>query len=125
MNQPTKNLKRFLYEADLGSSCALDFTNHVRDFLRKKPDAKFDAITNCLRQHALEILEAPSRAMSKEPAKGEPKVILIVGVNGSGKTTSIAKLAKKFLEENKTVLLGAADTFEPPPQISSLFGLSA
>ena len=57
----------------------------------------------------LEILEASERAPARvaEP----PAVVLVVGVNGSGKTTTIGKLASRFKGENRTVLLCAADTF--------------
>jgi fused signal recognition particle receptor len=62
-----------------------------------------------LRTHLLEILEASDRAPARvaEP----PAVILVVGVNGSGKTTTIGKLAQRFRNEERSVLLCAADTF--------------
>ena len=58
----------------------------------------------------LAILNAtPARA--GKPAKGEPEIIMVVGVNGTGKTTTIGKLAHALRTERKTVLLCAADTF--------------
>lgn len=54
---------------------------------------------------------APVEAVEVAPEKHVPRVIFIVGVNGTGKTTSIAKLTKLFTKEGKTVLLAAADTF--------------
>ncbi len=56
----------------------------------------------------VKILTLPPRA---KPSAAPPRVYLVVGVNGSGKTTSIAKLAYKFKNEGKSVLLAAADTF--------------
>jgi fused signal recognition particle receptor len=62
-----------------------------------------------IREHLLEILEASERAPARvaEP----PAVILVVGVNGSGKTTTIGKLASRFQNEQRSVILCAADTF--------------
>ena len=62
-----------------------------------------------IREHLLEILEASERAPARvaEP----PAVILVIGVNGSGKTTTIGKLASRFKNEQRSVLLCAADTF--------------
>src|SRR5208283_6004505 len=62
-----------------------------------------------IREHLLEILQASERAPAHvaEP----PAVILVVGVNGSGKTTTIGKLAHRFRGEQRSVLLCAADTF--------------
>jgi fused signal recognition particle receptor len=62
-----------------------------------------------IREHLLEILAASERAPARvaEP----PAVVLLVGVNGSGKTTTIGKLGQRFKNENRSVLLCAADTF--------------
>ncbi len=106
-----EQLEQILYEADLGTTCAADFVDTLRRFLRNTPDAPFDKILQTMRQHSLEILKRPPRVLPKQPSPGEPLVVLIVGVNGSGKTTSIAKLAKQFQEGGKTVLIAAGDTF--------------
>jgi fused signal recognition particle receptor len=101
-----EELERVLYEADLGSLVASEFVQEIRKFLRKKPDATRDEILHTFQAHALSILhEAPPIALK------HPHVILIVGVNGSGKTTSIAKLAHLLQKEGKKVLLAAGDTF--------------
>jgi len=101
-------LEQILYEADLGSRCASDFVEHLKIFLKKNPEASSDQILEAMRLHALDILSAPPKV---EPKTGHPLVFLIVGVNGSGKTTSIAKLAKLFQNDGKKVLLAAGDTF--------------
>jgi len=106
-----ETLERFeqtLYEADLGTACAAEFTESLRQFLKREPEAPSEQILKVLQQKALEILAEPPKHVSKI---GSPQVFLIVGVNGSGKTTSIAKLAVHFQEEGKTVLLAAGDTF--------------
>lgn len=109
INEETfSRLEQILYEADLGSRCASDFAEHLRAFLKKHPDAKPEEMIGAMQKRALEILRMPPKV---EPSKGQPLVILIVGVNGSGKTTSIAKLAKLFQKEGKKPLLVAADTF--------------
>lgn len=106
-----EELEAILYEADLGSLCVQEFAEKTKQFLRKHPDAPKEELLGTLRDFALQILEEPAKVSPVAVKAGEPLVILIVGVNGSGKTTSIAKLAKRFQEEKKTVLLAAGDTF--------------
>ncbi|MCB1084964.1 MAG: signal recognition particle-docking protein FtsY [Chlamydiia bacterium] len=95
-------LEQILYEADLGSALAEEFVAAVR----KKPDKPIET----MKAHAKALLEKPPQVEGKAPTSG-PKVILVVGVNGSGKTTSCAKLARLFKEEGKKVMLAAGDTF--------------
>jgi fused signal recognition particle receptor len=106
-----EELEKILYEADLGSALSIELADSVRALLKKKEAASMEEILHCLRTHALEILQEPSRAVQKHADPKEPYVILIVGVNGSGKTTSIAKLARQFQKEGKKVLFAAGDTF--------------
>jgi len=66
-------------------------------------------LKNLIRQHLLEILQATERAV---PLVAEPPaIIMVVGVNGAGKTTSIGKLTRRLQSEGRSVLLCAADTF--------------
>jgi len=106
-----EEFEQILYEADLGSSSVRDFVKEVEHLLRKKPDASSEEIINTLRQKALDILQQPPRVPPRPLPQNGPLVILIVGVNGSGKTTSIAKLAHIYKEQGKQVMLAAADTF--------------
>ena len=106
-----ERLEEILYEADLGTACAAYFVGEVRQFLLKNPKASSEQILEVLQKKALELLHTPPQAEAKSPSPGEPLVILIVGVNGSGKTTSLAKLGKRFAEEDKKVLIAAGDTF--------------
>lgn len=106
-----ERLEEILYEADLGTACAGYFVKEVRQFLLKNPKASSEQILEFLQKKALELLQTPPTSLPKAPAPGEPLVILIVGVNGSGKTTSLAKLGKRFAEEDKKVLIAAGDTF--------------
>lgn len=106
-----EELERILYEADLGSVCAGEFVEKTKHFLRKNPSAKQEEIVHALQNFALEILNTPPKTLPREKKGEEPLVVLIVGVNGSGKTTSIAKLAHQFQQEGKKVVLAAGDTF--------------
>ncbi|GAB5411317.1 MAG: hypothetical protein ChlgKO_04310 [Chlamydiales bacterium] len=92
-------LEEILYEADLGPELAEEFTNLARHLPK-------DEILEGFATHAIKILSAPA----KKPPEGA-KVILVVGVNGSGKTTTVAKLASHYQSQGKRVLVAAGDTF--------------
>lgn len=102
-----ENLEQLLYEADLGVQTAADLTAKVKEAKRKNPELQPDALLDILRSEILRILKTDSPA----PVMGSPHAILIVGVNGNGKTTSVAKLAHRYQLEQKKVLIAAADTF--------------
>lgn len=106
-----EDLEQILYEADLGRACVEDFICYLKSELRLTPTTDISAILDKLKKRSLEILQKPSTiTVPPSPSEG-PLVILIIGVNGSGKTTTIAKLGRQFGEEGKKVLLGAGDTF--------------
>jgi len=100
-------LEALLVQADLG----METTDLVLDALEERVDregiTKSSELKSALRQELRKHLDAPPPL--EFPA--QPTVILIVGVNGSGKTTSIAKLGQRFTGQGKRVILGAADTF--------------
>lgn len=100
-------LEELLYEADLGVETASALTKHIQELHKNDPSLKGEALLEALKQEVLR------RIGNKEVeiASGHPTVILIVGVNGNGKTTSVAKLAKRLSQEGKKVMLGAVDTF--------------
>src|SRR5579885_2410920 len=104
LGQPWKEetfeeLEQTFFEADLGAACAAEMAGHARDYLFSHPHATSHEILGALEKYALDVLNAPPKIAAKAPRAGDPLVILIAGVNGSGKTTSIAKLAKHFKEE--------------------------
>lgn len=103
-----EQLEEILYEADLGSELAAEFIQKTKKFLRQNPAATHEEILHMLRDFALKLLQEPPKI---ETQQGSPHVILVVGVNGSGKTSSIAKLAHRLQKENESVLLAAGDTF--------------
>jgi len=101
-------LERAFYEADLGGEISAELTEKVRQIYKKNPSISSDAILEEIRKDLIEKLKiecAPPNPSSS------PHVILIVGANGNGKTTSVAKLGKLFKSQGKKVLLAAADTF--------------
>ena len=104
------DLEATLIGADLGTVT----TNEVLEHLRRKADRKqirdVSELKRLLKDELLEILNR-SDVRSMQFAESGPSVVLIVGVNGTGKTTSIGKLAHYFKSQGKSVLLCAADTF--------------
>jgi fused signal recognition particle receptor len=104
------DLEATLIGADLGTTT----THEVLDKLREKADRKqikdVAELKRLLKEELLAILnQGNSRPVQK--VEGEPEVILVVGVNGTGKTTTIGKLASVLRADGKSVLLCAADTF--------------
>lgn len=104
-------LEQILYEADLGTLCIEEFISELKSEFRLKPAQNMDSILQILKRKSLEMLKIEPSVKSAVPKPTEPLIILVVGINGSGKTTSIAKLAKFFHSGGKKVLLGAGDTF--------------
>ncbi|VHO02120.1 signal recognition particle-docking protein FtsY [Candidatus Rhabdochlamydia sp. T3358] len=104
-------LEQILFEADLGSECASLLVEKARSTLRLQPKAEINDILKIFYEYTLSILQEPPFIIPKHSEEKTPHVILIVGVNGSGKTTSLAKLAYQFKKQGKKVLIGAADTF--------------
>ena len=103
-----EELRATLVRTDMGPAAAEAIVVDVRERLRARvvdPDVVIDSI----RRQLLARLEQASAAVTM--AASGPTVILVTGVNGSGKTTSIAKLAHRFTQEGKRVVLGAGDTF--------------
>jgi fused signal recognition particle receptor len=98
------DLEDSLVAADVGVATASEAVAAVRE---KSPEGP-GAVRDMLASELVSLLDAPRRRLA---ADREPAVILVVGVNGSGKTTTIAKLADQFNTPDSPVLLGAADTF--------------
>jgi fused signal recognition particle receptor len=101
------DLEALLVQADLG----METTDVILDALEAKVDQegiiRSNELKSSLRQELRRLLPTPPPILYTE----KPTVILIVGVNGSGKTTSIAKLGQRLSKQGKRVLLGAADTY--------------
>jgi len=107
-----EQLENILYQADIGSQVTGEFVDDLKQFLKKKPNPTPDEILARMRSFAQDLLDAAPKILSPNQSRaGEPLVYLIVGINGSGKTTSVAKLAHLLKKEGKKVLLAAGDTF--------------
>ena len=104
-----EQLEQLFYEADVGIQTASDLTEKVKQIYRKDPSLEGEALINEIKKEVVTLLSSHSTELN-ESTDG-PTVFLIVGVNGNGKTTTIAKLAKMFKTAGKRVLLGAGDTF--------------
>ena len=105
-----EELETRLLTADVG----IDATEHILSDLHKKVARKeladVDALIAALREAVIGILEPCARPLVIDP-RHKPFTILAVGVNGSGKTTTIGKLARRFRDEGRSVVLAAGDTF--------------
>lgn len=104
-----EQLHEALYRADVGVVTTDKLVDHVRTRHGKETESAWEAVRASLQEEALKLLSAPER--DQNIPTDTPRVILIVGVNGVGKTTTIGKLTAHFLAEGKSVLLAAADTF--------------
>ncbi|MBD3180622.1 MAG: signal recognition particle-docking protein FtsY [Candidatus Latescibacteria bacterium] len=103
--ETVEKMEELLFSADLG----YDATGQIVETLREgKWKGREDAVLEALRGQLLDIM---SEVPGYEPPQGSPRVIVIVGVNGVGKTSTIGKLAHYFRERDKDVLLAACDTF--------------
>jgi fused signal recognition particle receptor len=108
-DETLQDLEDILIQADLGLETAVRITERLaKDRYDKEiDDAELRAV---LSQEIETVLEPVAVPLEIDPAR-KPHVILVVGVNGSGKTTTIGKLAAKFRADGKSVMLGAGDTF--------------
>ncbi len=103
-------LETILLSADLGTSTTHEILGKLREKANYKQIKDVDELKRLLKEEILAILAAvDSQPVSR--VDGTPEVILVVGVNGTGKTTTIGKLAQVLRSDGKTVLLCAADTF--------------
>src|SRR5207245_1124853 len=103
-------LEEGLLGADVGAELTTAIVDRIEQRVRGENIRNIDRLTAVLREETrLLIPERSAAAIDVDRAK--PFVILVVGVNGTGKTTTIAKLARRWTAEGKSVLLGAADTF--------------
>ncbi len=116
--QAWEDLEEGLIAADVGATTAVALLERVRRRAEEKRDARPDALRELLRDELLALLSGPGeRAAGGRLWNGgaeqppPPQVVLVVGVNGSGKTTTIAKLARAYGREGRSVILAAADTF--------------
>jgi fused signal recognition particle receptor len=104
-----EELEYALITADVGSKTTAEILERIRERVARHLVGDAAELKGLIRQYLLEVLEATERPVPQvaEP----PAVIMVVGVNGAGKTTSIGKLTRRLQSEGRSVLLCAADTF--------------
>jgi fused signal recognition particle receptor len=104
-----EELEYALITADIGSKTTAEILERIRERVARHLVGDAAELKGLIRQYLLEVLEAAERPVPQvaEP----PAVIMVVGVNGAGKTTSIGKLTRRLQSEGRSVLLCAADTF--------------
>ncbi len=122
-----EEFEKILFEADLGADLALRLKEKLKDKIQKNPDLNSNEILAFLKTELLTIFEqttfeqkpaenthpdqTASSKTTTEITKNSPYVIMLVGTNGSGKTTTLAKLANHYKKQKKKLLIAAADTF--------------
>jgi fused signal recognition particle receptor len=98
--------------ADVGVAASRDIVDHLRERVRILGTRSADDVRQLLRDELLSAIGSDAdRSLRTSPYDGRPAVVLVVGVNGTGKTTTCGKLARVLVGDGRTVLLGAADTF--------------
>jgi fused signal recognition particle receptor len=108
-------LEDLLISADVGVETTEKLLGKVKHRIKVDKLSNVSHIRAALKEEMVSLLSVSSSkapaSPHPDPTQGSPKVVLVVGVNGSGKTTSIAKLAFGLTSQGKRVILGAADTF--------------
>ena len=104
-------LEELLITADLGVSTAMRLLDTAKEQVKRKQLSDPQALKQVLRDQILAFLKASEQPAELVLPKSGPFVIMVVGVNGVGKTTSIGKIAAKFVKSGQSVLLIAGDTF--------------
>ena len=105
-----EELETRLLMADVGVEATTRIIESMTERVRRKELTDLDALMRALREDMIGVL-APCEAPLVPEHDGGPFVLLTVGVNGAGKTTTIGKLASRYREEGRSVLLAAGDTF--------------
>ncbi len=106
-----QRLENALLEADLGVRTTRELIDAVRNAPHGASLAEPSALRNALKQHLLAVLNSVPSSPPGASGDGQPHVIFVVGVNGTGKTTTIGKLAHRLRRDGAKVLLCAGDTF--------------
>ncbi|MGI6413904.1 MAG: signal recognition particle-docking protein FtsY [Syntrophomonadaceae bacterium] len=104
-----EELEEILIQADVGVTTSLELVERIKKTAKAKKINEADQAVELLKQEIQQLLACQDPGLMLPG--GKTNIILVVGVNGAGKTTSIAKMAYRFKRQNQKVLLVAADTF--------------
>lgn len=108
------DLEELLIESDVGYETSEELTDQLREEAKLQKAKSRDDLKRVIVQKLVEVYDENANSENEKLAydpNGKPNVYLFVGVNGAGKTTTVGKLAKRFHDQGKKVLLVAADTF--------------
>jgi fused signal recognition particle receptor len=108
------NLEEVLISSDVGVNTTIKIINKISDRVARDKFLGTDELNTILKEEIISLLEENDSGSDNDlgiPGRVEPYVIMVVGVNGVGKTTTIGKLAHRFKNQGYKVVLGAADTF--------------
>jgi fused signal recognition particle receptor len=106
-----ENLERVLIEADFGVPATIELTQVLEDEVRHGKLKTEADLKRSLQERLAQMLEGPGDPGAVARAESGPTIVLLVGVNGTGKTTTAAKLAHRLQREGRRILLAAADTY--------------
>jgi fused signal recognition particle receptor len=106
-----EELETQLLTADLGVEATQTIIEDLTARVERKQLGDAEALFNALRDDMVELLRPTEQALTIPDTSNGPFVLLMVGINGVGKTTTIGKLAKQFQQQGKSVMLAAGDTF--------------
>ena len=104
-------LEGLLFAADLGTKTSHQLIEGVRQGLKRGELEQPERVKEFIRQEILRTLQSGEKPLSIDFSQTKPFVIMVVGVNGVGKTTTLGKIAYQYTSRGKKVLIGAADTF--------------
>ncbi len=105
-----EDIETTLLMADVGAKATVDIVEKTSQSVKRNNLGNTQEVYYALMNHMLDLAQTVENPLVVDTTK-QPYVILVVGVNGVGKTTTIAKIARKFKQEGKSVMLAAGDTF--------------
>lgn len=103
-----EELEEALIMSDMGVETSTQIISNLREKIKKEKIGESEQVKEALREEIEKILEKCDNSLKLET---KPSVILVIGVNGVGKTTSIGKMAARLARDGKKVIVAAADTF--------------
>jgi fused signal recognition particle receptor len=103
-----EQLEEFLLSADVGVSTAEKLAGKLREYVSKHRGQADSELLSFMRKEILDVMTKPQ---PESQSKETPHVVLVIGVNGSGKTTTVGKLAKLYADRGERVLIACSDTF--------------